>query len=187
MPVGIDPISNPQAYDYARIGGVTTPLCRVSGFKRPHEWDQKKGKGALGATITFIQRPPAKGTLTLILVTSADFALWYTIIPALKYDPTKKAPQPVDIYHPALADIDLASVVTENIGIVEHKGDGLYEVEIELLEYFPPPNASAVSTPQGSTTTLPPPGQQSPGNQPPNANAAQMAEIQALLNQAGAP
>lgn len=154
-----NPIDNPELYHSVRIGGQLSPgYCKVSGFKRAHEWDVKKGKGAKGANITFVQRPPAKGSITFYLgwfdangIGGGDhFAEWDLFLPLLKYDPTKKAPQAVDIFHPALARVDITSVVTENVGVEEDVGDGLYAIQVDFLEYFPPPAKNATGSPTGS-------------------------------------
>lgn len=185
----IDPIQNPQAWQVIQLGSSTSPgVCIVSGFRRAHEWDVKKGKGALGATITFVQRPPAKGSVEFLLWQPIHFQQWDIFRPLLKYDPTKKAVQAIDIYHPSLADVEISSVVTENIGAIEHKGDGLYSITVDFMEYFPPPKASAVSTPAGSKsgTKQPDPTNPTGVTDDPVADA-QQKEIAALLQKASQP
>lgn len=146
----LDPIRNPQAWDRVRIGGVDSPgICTLSGFSRTSEFDVKKGKGSQGATLTFVQRPPTEGTIKFQLWLAEHFDLWVPFRKTLKYTPTKKAITAIDIFHPSFADIDLHSVVCKDIGAIEHEGGGLYSISISLIEYFPPPKASAVSTPSG--------------------------------------
>lgn len=181
----IDPIANPQDWDVVRIGQVVSPgICKVGEFKRSYEWDQKKGKGSLGATVTFVQRPPAKGSVVFRLWTSAHFVAWDTFRLALQYDPTKKAVQAVDIYHPSLADLGITSVVTESIGNIVHEGDQLYTITVDFLEYFPPPKNSAVSTPTGSRSTT---SNTTPGAPADPVADAQQKQIAELLKQASAP
>lgn len=182
----VNPLDNPEAWDVIRVGGVDSPgVCTVTGFVRKHEWDKKKGKGAAGETITFVQLPAADGKVKFQLWTRQHFVDWATFRLQLKYDPTKKAPQPVDIYYPALADIEIHSVVTENIGAIEHEGGNLYSITVDFLEYRPPPPASAVTTPTGSKTGSSSTGTN--GTQPDPAGDAQQAQIAALLKEAGTP
>ena len=184
----IDPILNAQDWDVITLGGQLSPgVCEVSEFKRAHEWDQKKGKGTLGATATYVGRPLAKGSIKFKLWTSLHFQQWDLFRQLFQYDPTKQNVTGVGIYHPSLADIGITSVVCESIGNIVHEGDGLYSVTVELLEYAPPPKASAVSTPTTSkTTTTIAPG--SPPGAPPDPVAdAQQKEIKTLLQQASAP
>lgn len=183
----VDPINFPQVWDAVFVGGQFSPgVCQLSGFKRAFQFDVKKGKGALGATVTFVQRPPAEGTIKFLLWLPFHFGQWDQFRPLLKYDPTKKAVQAIDIYHPSLNDLEITSVVCKSIGAIEHEGNQLYSITVEVLEYFPPPKASAVSTPSTSTGTSPG-GSSSPGTQPPNAQDAQQKEIADLLKQAQAP
>lgn len=193
MPIGaINPIDDPLVFDVVEIGGTVSPgKCVVTGFKRPHEFDVKKGKGAIGGTLTFVQKPPADGTITFWLWTSDHWAQWATFLPLLKYDPTKKTVQAVDIYHPSLDAIDVTSVVCNEIGQPEqvNDGDSLYTITCKFIEFFPAPAISAVSSPNtsksggtdanGNNTT--------PGAQPPNAQDEYQQQISDLLTQAQQP
>ncbi len=186
----VNPIDNPQVWDVVIVGGYYSPgRCEVSEFKRAHEFDVKKGKGTLGATVTFVGRPPAKGSIKFFLWTPGHFFQWDIFRQILKYDPTKKKVTAIDIYHPSLADIELNSVVVESIGNIVPEGgvgSGLFSITVELLEYFPPPKASAVSTPNGSASTSSGTGA-APGKTAPAAVDAQQQQIAALLAQAQAP
>jgi hypothetical protein len=179
----LNPIDNPQAWDFVTISGVNSPgLAEVSEWPRHHEWDVKKGKGTLGGTVTFVGRPPATGKIKFMLWTAAHFQQWESFRALMKYDPTKKAPQAVDIFYPSLADINITSVVVEDIGNIVHEGGQLYSITVAFLEYFPPPKASAVGTPSMATG-----GPGGPGTPPPVAQDAEQAEIAKLLAQAQAP
>lgn len=182
---GWDPIANPVIWDFVIVGAERTPgVAVVHEFKRRHEFDVKKSKGVYGATVTFVGRPPATGHIELKLWQSQHFADWQSFIPSLKYDPTKSVVQAVDIYHPSLDLIDIRSVVCESIGNITHAGNKLYRVEIELLEYFPPPPVSAVSTPTTSVTDA---DSKKPGDAPDPTGDANDKQIADLLVQAQAP
>ncbi len=181
----LNPIDNPQAWDVIQIGSQTSPgICKIGAFKAKHEWDVKKGKGTLGATITFVGRPPASGSITFKLWTKAHFVQWDTFSDLFKYDPTKKAVQAIDICHPSLAAIQLNSVVCEGIGAINHEGNGLYTITVDLLEYFPPPKASATGTPSGSSASG---GTGGLATSVDPVADAQQKEIAALLAKAGQP
>ncbi len=159
MTIGaLNPIANPNAWDVFTIQGQDTPgYCEVTGFKRAVEWDVKSGKGTAGATETVNGLPPAKGTVKFYAWRVSDFTRWDIILPLLKYDPTKKTKQANEVFYPSLADINVSSVNIESIGAWEHQGGGMYTREIEMLEFAPAPNASAVATPTsadgGASTT----------------------------------
>jgi len=181
----LDPIGFPNDWDYFTIGGFASPgVAVVHEFKRRHEFDVKKSKGVYGATITFIGRPPATGRIQLIFFQTAHFVSWAGFRPLLKYNPTKSAVQAVDIFHPSLDDIDIKSVVCESIGNIVHEGNKKYTVEIEFLEYFPPPPISAVSTP---TTSAPDTDPNKPGVEPDPVGDANDKQIATLLGQASMP
>jgi hypothetical protein len=152
----LDPLSSPQDWDTVSIGGVPSPgICKLSGFKREFGWQQKRGKGARGSTVTLNEYPAAEGKITFQLWTSDHFQQWADFRALFKYDPIKKTVSAVDIYHPSLADIDVTSVVCKDIGAIEHQGEGLFTIEVNLIEYNPPPKASAVSTPDNSKAASP--------------------------------
>lgn len=183
----VNPFDFPETWDVIVTGQQTSPgICKVTGFKRAHEWDVKKGKGTLGGTLTFTGRPPAKGSVVFKLWLPSHFTAWDLFRPLLKYDPTRKTVQAIDIYHPALADIDIKSVVTENIGAIEHEGEGMYTISVDFIEYFPPPKASAVGTPSGSKSGVKKVGDKSGTSDDPIADA-QQKQIAALLEKANAP
>jgi len=147
----LDPIANPEWWHYVYVGGIkiTTP-CELDGFARVNGWDVKKGKGADGATVTTTGRDPAKGKLKFLLWTSQHFTDWSSQYALFQYDPTKKQVQAIDLWHPALASVEINGFVTEEITPPMHVGLGLYTITVSVLEYLPPPPTSAVSTPTKS-------------------------------------
>jgi hypothetical protein len=152
---GIDPIQNPQSWDVIVLAGVTSPgiIAEMSGFDRVNGWQIKKGKGSDGGTLTYVQRPPAEGHIKFVLSTAADFQAWASFRPLFLYNPAKNAAaseQAVSIWHPALADLSISSVVTKKISPIRHMGKGKYEVTVDLIEFAPPPASNVVNTP---TTT----------------------------------
>lgn len=183
----ISPIQYPQEWDYIFIGQQKSPgLAIVGDFSREYEWDVKKGKGTVGATTTFVQKPPAKGSITFKLWKTEHFAEWEAFLLLLKYDPTKKATQAVDIYHPSLVSIDVLSVVTTDIGNPIHEGKQLYSVKVGFLEYFPAPKKSATNTPNGSNSNSKSAGGAN-GTPPDPIADAQQKQIADLLKKASEP
>jgi len=186
MPTIINPIEHPAAYWKIILGKTSSPgVCQVSGFKRSAEWDVKKGKGTKGGTATLLQLPPAKGTVKFFLWKAEHWLEWASFRPLFKYDPTKKSVQAIDIYYPTLANIDVKSVVCEDIGAEEDEGEGKWSITVALLEYLPPPKKSAVSTPTGSTAGKGGAGKSSATTDP--IADAQQKEIARLLEIAGRP
>lgn len=147
----INPLRFPQTWDTFQVGAVFNPGIippgGITGFEREYEWDVKKGKGAYGGTVTFTQKPPAKGKIKIHLWTAAQIDALQNFVPLLEYDPTKTTVKAVDIYHPSLTVTGIRSVVTEDISPLVHEGGMLFSLTFSFIEYNPPPKASAVSTP----------------------------------------
>lgn len=176
----INPIDNPGAWDFLTVGGMKSPgLAKVGEAKRANEWDKKKGKGASGESLTFVQKPAASFSVQFYLWEPQHFADWETFRPLLKYDPTKRVTTALDVYHPSLADLDIGAVVTESLGSIVHEGDQLYSCTVEFCEYNPPPPVSAVSTPAGSVGQSP--DAATAGTQPDPAVVSAQSEFDSAL------
>jgi len=181
----IDPINNPEAWDTLRVGQTISPgVAEIGDIKTKNEWDVKKGKGVYGSTLTFVGRPPSHFSVTFKLWTADHFVKWDLFRPLFKYDPAKKAIQAIDVYHPALADIELTSVVCEGVGAVHHEGGGLYTIVVDFIEFFPAQKTSAVGTPGGSTPGKGLNNGKVPGGDPiADAQQAEIARLAAIAAQ----
>ncbi len=180
-----NPFQFPLDYDVVTVGGVVCPgLAKIGDFKTKREFDIKKGKGTFGSTITFVGRPPSTGSITFYIWNAGQIEAWVTYRDLFKFDPTKKAIQAIDIFHPSLHEIDMTSFVCEGIGALKHEGQGLYSITVDLLEYFPPPKVNATGTPSGSTSKGGKPSTTGKSDDP--IADAQQAQIAALLKQANA-
>jgi hypothetical protein len=115
-----------------------------------------------------------------------QFAQWDAFSSLLQYDPTKKKPQAITIYHPALATLDppINSVVIEDVGPLEHGGDGQYSVTVKMSEFFPVPPKSNVGTPTTAKQAPPP---NTPGTTPIAAEDELQKQIGELLKKAQQP
>lgn len=185
---GINPIDNPEAWDVITLHSLwTSPgYCTWAGWIRKHGWDVKKGKGLKGATTTLVELPPSEGSFTFFLWTAAHFEEWDVFRPLFKYDPTKKDVQAVQIYHPALDDVDVVLVVAEDIGPVTKVGAGMYSITVTMKEYYPKAKASAVGPIKGSGYSSGEHGGAGGAATPPPVDPRQ-AEIARLLAEAQKP
>lgn len=185
----LNPLDNPQDYDFVEIDGEENPgiiaPSGITGFKRETEWEVKKGKGTKGGTATLTQLPPAKGAIKFLLWEPEHFEAWdSTFRKRFKYDPTKKTANAVDIFHPTLAKQDIHSVVTENIGPETPEGQGLWSITVELLEYLPAPKKTVTTSPDGSSNKN---KSSATGTSDDPIADAQQAEIKKLLGEAQQP
>lgn len=150
----ITPTEAPDIFDTVDFGNLTTPgKAEVSGFKRSYKWDVQMGLGVGGATVVYVGKPPAEGQIKFYAWTRAHFDTWNTILPNLKFDPSKlPAKRAIQIFHPFLRDVGINAVVVRSISAWEHEGGGLYSRVIELLEWIPP--VPGIVTPAGADPTF---------------------------------
>lgn len=186
---GANPNVFPALYDVVIVGGIVSPgVAKLSGFARAYEWDVKKGKGSAGATITAQGEAPAKGTITLSLWESGlgpngrdHFAEWDTLRQLLA-QPSGKTVTAHDVFHPYLQDIGVTSIVVEELGSLEPKGGGLFDVSIKVLEYKPPKKTGG--TPAASKPVTAKADAAAPGTVPTSAQDEQDIQITALTAEA---
>lgn len=191
-PISSSSLGGRHPWSFITIAGIESPgiipTDGIKGFKRETGWDKKKGKGTQGATMTLTTLPPAEGSIEFCLWLPVHFAQWQEFIRQLIYNPTRKPADAFDIGHPALADLQIYSVVVESITPLYHQGLNKYAATIEFAEWLPPPKVSATSTPSGSKDNNP---GDLPGIPPdPEADAIQKAIGQKALEHAalsGAP
>jgi len=94
VPIYLDPITHPDAWNTVVFGKLPTPgKCKVSGWARKNDYDIKVGKGTAGATETLKGQPPAEGTFEFWAWTPQHFAAWNAIESVLAYKPGKGASQ----------------------------------------------------------------------------------------------
>lgn len=180
----LSPISNANDWMFFTLAGVNSPgtiaLGGVHGFKRETGWDIKKGKGTQGATLTLKDVPPVEGKFILNLITDVDFANYDTfVLQVLSISPTIQKAQGLTIFYPALSSIGLTQVVVKHYTAPHEAGKRKYQVEIEILEWQPPPASSVVST---ASATKPDGSAKGPTPQDPRIAALQ-AQIAALNHQ----
>ena len=151
------PLDNPDVWSHIVVAGVPSPgLCAISGAERKWKWEKKEAKGKSGASVTGGNKELAEPSFTLDLWRRGavdHIADWETFRPVLG-TPDPNNPVALDVYHPALEAGEIRSVVVQEIGPLVHKGKGLWQVTVKLLEYRKPEVQSG--TPGGSKATTHP-------------------------------
>lgn len=147
----VSPVSNANQWLYFQLKGVNSPGIlepgAIKGFLRETGWDEKKGKGTQGATLTLTSAPPVKGTITITLITDQDFTNWDNFVAnVLSISPAQQQTEGLAIYYPQFASIGLTSVVIKDYSGPEHVGRGKYHTTISMIEWVQPPSVSIVST-----------------------------------------
>lgn len=151
-----DPFTDPGGWMRCVLGVTPTPgRCEID-CPRENGWDIKSGKGADGGTCTNNGRPPIKDIKATFYAWEPEhFEEWDAILPLLKYQPTKGLPVvALNIYHPALAKLDVTAVVVTKLTAWKETEPGEWSFEVTFAEFRPPPPISAVATP-GQAGALP--------------------------------
>jgi hypothetical protein len=143
--------TGPSAWLTYQLSGVpcpgTIPPGGIHGFERETGWDEKAGKGTMGATLTLKTRPPCRGSITSQLFTPQDFTEWDAFVRAvLSIDSGAQQADGLSIQYPGFSSIGLTVVVVKHWTPIMHVGDGLYQVTVSLIEWSPPPAVSIVAT-----------------------------------------
>jgi hypothetical protein len=148
-----NPYDKPQAWDTLTIAGQVLPgiVYDYGGFDVENGWQIKKGKGSIGGTLTYTQKPPAEGHFIMQLGSARDFVRMGPIRPLFLYNPSVHADkQAVTMQFPPTDDLLINSVLVKKIGpVLSVRGSGgrKYLYRIDLIQFLPtPPSVSVVST-----------------------------------------
>ena len=175
----------------------TIAVGGVRGFRRRTGWEKRRGKGSKGADLVRVTAPPCEGSILLNLSTEQDLKDWDNFVEnVLTVDvPTNDSGQALEglpIYYPAFSSVGLNTVIVEDYSPPEHRGKGLYQVEIRLCEWQAPPPQN-ISAGVGSTAAdKPDPDEGDSGSvlgsntktPPPNPKAAAVAQLKAQIKRA---
>lgn len=170
------PVATPSLYESFYLAGKRSPgVCRFTGLPTADEgWKKQEPKGSDGGETVRDGRKLIEFEVELYLfvdVTTGrdDFAAWPAFRELLLTPIKKNAMKALDIYHPILEGLGIASVVVSSWGPGEPMPDGKGggTVKIKFLQYAPPKKKSGSGKPKGSKSS----GQAGPGEKPdPNAD-----------------
>ena len=133
-----DAYESPSQWDIFYIGGDPLPgLARVRGA-RQIKVDQRNAPGTEGSTLTFLGRTSAEIQVTLRMWTNEQLDVWNKMVPKIQPPPGKLPPEPLDVYHPALAMLAMKSLLCLDAGIMQPSGDpGVFETQLRFIEFLP--------------------------------------------------
>ncbi len=155
---GINPIEFPEAYHTYRIGpGIQSPGIippnGIRGFKRTTGWDVVKAKGTIGSTTKHTTKPTTEGEIDCLIWLPQHFPEMASFRRYLAYTATRgPTGSAIQIYHPALVDVGVTSVVLEYMTPPYYHGRGKYIVTAKFVEWVPAA-ALVVSTVTASKTS----------------------------------
>lgn len=187
-----NPITSPQGEDIIYVGGIPSPgRVDVRGFVSAYKWDVKSGPGVDGATQTYRGSEPHPGKLKFYLWDPLHFGAWEQFKLLFRYR-VGVPPIAVDVYHPALDDIGIKSIVTNKVHNREHSGGGLFTIEVEATPWqqTPPVNVTGTISTASANAGGSKDGKSNPFSPPPDLQARVTAaadELKAALNRAKGP
>lgn len=156
-----DPINVPELWDSLvtadLLWGPPRRWVVIEGASRPYKIDQKDPAGAEGATTTYRGLKPSEFTIKLMMAptfqsSAEDFAFLAQFLSLFQIDANKKAPEAINILHPALAANDIFNVLPKSVGHITYSQGGVYTVSIEVVEYKPAKKANVTTTPKSSAS-----------------------------------
>jgi hypothetical protein len=144
---------DPDSWDTASLGGVVLPgLARIDGLELASKWDVKEAPGTDGATETYQGYTPSAFQLVLRIWDPDQWSTFLTLAKRFRPKPGKESPQPLDVVHPDLSVWGISKCVIRKIK--PKKGDGIYEVSFDLLEWFPQPKKTVTANATASSTSF---------------------------------
>lgn len=132
--MGWNPLDDP--IDYFLLADQKSPgLATVAGAGSPRGWDIRKGYGFSGAVTWFTGLGLAKFSAKIELYTTDDWAGWDSFKPLVKKPPLGVRPKALDIWHPFLEDLEIKSVVVEDLLQPLETAPGVWTIEIKFLQH----------------------------------------------------
>ncbi len=139
----LNPTDHPNSFEKLLLDGELSPGQVSLAPVRTIGWDKKKATGSSGATITRTgdELVEFDATFTLARDPTLDvdeYVEWASFLPVIQKSIAGKVPQPLIIYHPQTAEVDVFQVVPGKIGSCIPDGKGGHKVTVSFIEYKPP-------------------------------------------------
>lgn len=135
--MSFNPITSPV--DYILLANRRSPgLATLSNVSSPRNWDERRGFALSGASVVFRGIGLARPIVTLRLVSSADFDAWHEWRELVQRPPIGERGHAQDIWHPILEDLEIVSVVVEDVAQPNQVEDGVWDIVIKFIEFRRP-------------------------------------------------
>lgn len=139
-----NPITEP--IDWIDFAGRSTPgLARIEGAGSPRRWDERESYGWSGAFVVYHGQNLSHFSVFITLFSPEDWNDWYAFKPLVDRVPLGKRQPPLDISHPLTAGLGIHAVVVEDVTQPTQVDDGVWEIELKLIEYRSPRLALAAA------------------------------------------
>lgn len=146
----MNPIDDPDAYDFADVGGQRTPgLVEFRGAADKRKWDKQDGKGQSGGTAKFGGRELEEFDMVVSLWQPQHFDEWRVFSEVLR-EPDGANAKSLSIAHPILSDLKITIVNVVSISQLTRVDEtGLWQYTVRLMRASPATPSTVV--PSGAT------------------------------------
>lgn len=142
-----NPVTNPV--DYILLANQRSPgIAEVNATNSPRRWDERRGYALSGARVVYRGIGLARPIVTLRLYTEDDWNDWHEWRQIVQRPPVGERAHALDIWHPILEDLNINSVVVEDVLQPKQTADGEWSIDIKFIEYRRP--VLNLEVPEGS-------------------------------------
>jgi hypothetical protein len=134
--------SNP--WDRLNLGGYQIPgIVDTSAASQQLAYNKGKPSGSHGARVTLTGKDPQPADVRVYISTPDQWARWQTIKAAI-YSADRKTAKALDAYSPALASVDVKSVIVVSVAApAPGRVPGEKVVAFKVIEYAPVKKSTA--------------------------------------------
>jgi hypothetical protein len=115
-------------------GRMSPGICEIDGASSPREWEEIKGYGWSGGILKFLGVRLSHFTVRFHLYDERDWEDWAVFRPLLFKPPIGKRPRALDVWHPQLVQVGISSVQVEDLLAPVQSDDGVWTIEVKLVE-----------------------------------------------------
>lgn len=145
-----NPIDEP--IDYVLLADQRSPgIAEIRNANSPRRLRRRNGYGLSGATVIFLGLALSEPILVLRLYSREDWEGWQAWRPLVQRPPLGERARALDIWHPILEMQGIRSVLIEDVSQPIEDDDGVWTIEIKMVEYRRP--EFTLSEPEGSQDT----------------------------------
>jgi len=169
--MAFNPETNPV--DYILLANRRSPgIAVVNAATSLRQWDERRAYGLSGSIVVYRGVKLARPIVTFRLLSSTDWDEWHewstmlarpTITVSRQAQtesvaiqrPRIQGARPLDIWHPILEDLGIASVVIEEVTQPKQVDDGEWNIDVKFIEYRRPVIALEPAKAPATTPTDP--------------------------------
>ncbi len=142
-------------WDKLVVAGQVMPGRAILTGDRGQKLDVKKSPGSDGSTVTNTGLDNGNIQVKFLFWTREQVDAWGDWVKIFEPKPGKSRPDPVDVYHPALALAHIKSLLPQKVGILQPEPSmpGVLSVTVRFMEFAPAVKAKTVTSKKSQSIT----------------------------------